>query len=72
MSILTLILRELVGMFIDDEFLAIAILAVVAVAAVISIWLAAPQILVGGVLLIGCVAVVMASALRASRKDRKI
>ena len=69
MNIISLILRELVGMFVDDEFLALAVLAVVAVAAGLAAWLA-PPLLVGGVLLIGCVAVVVSSALRASRKSR--
>lgn len=69
MNIVSLILRELLGMFVDDEFLAIAVLSVVAVAAGLSLWLPAPPLLVGGVLLVGCVAVVVSSALRASRKS---
>ncbi|QPC95790.1 hypothetical protein [Mesorhizobium sp. INR15] len=70
MNVVTLILRELVGMFIDDESLAIAVLGVVAVAATLSSWLAVPGPIVGAVLLVGCVVVVMASALKASRKSR--
>lgn len=70
MTIVLLILRELLGMFVDDEFLALAVLAVVAVAAGLSLWLTAPPLLVGGVLLVGCVTVVVSSALRASRKSR--
>ncbi len=70
MNVVLLILRELVGMFVDDEFLALAVLALVAVAAALSRWLSAPQLLVGGVLLIGSVAVMASSALRGARKRR--
>jgi hypothetical protein len=71
MNIVSLILRELVGMFVDDEFLALAVLALVALAAALTVWLAAPQLVVGGVLLVGSVAVLISSALRALRKDRQ-
>ena len=64
MSVLSLILRELIGLFLDDEFLAVAVLAVVAVAG-IAAWLSAPSLLVGAVLLLGSVLVLTASVLRA-------
>jgi len=67
MNVVSLILRELFGLFVDDEFLALAVLAVVAICGLL-VWLAVPQLLVGGLLLAGCVAVVMSSALKASRK----
>ncbi|WP_192177434.1 hypothetical protein [Mesorhizobium amorphae] len=70
MTIVSLILRELLGMFVDDELLALAVLAVVALAAGLSVWLAAPSLPVGGILLIGSVTVVVSSALRASRNRR--
>ncbi|MBN8943485.1 MAG: hypothetical protein J0H01_28525 [Rhizobiales bacterium] len=69
MNLLSLIVREFVGMFIDDEFLAIAVLMVVAVAAALAFWLAALPLVVGGVLLAGSVAVLMSSALKASGKS---
>lgn len=69
MNIPSLILRELVGIFVDDEFLAIAVLAVVAVAALLAFQLAVPPLLVGVVLLFGCIAVLISSALKASRKS---
>ncbi|MFC3323634.1 hypothetical protein [Mesorhizobium cantuariense] len=69
MNIASLILRELIGMFVDDEFLALAVVAVVAIAGLLA-WLAVPQFVVGGLLLAGCVVVVMSSALQASRKAR--
>jgi hypothetical protein len=64
MKLLSLFLRELIGMFLDDEFLAIAVLAVVAVAG-IAAWLAAPPLLIGGVLLLGSILVLTTSVLRA-------
>lgn len=54
-------------MFVDDEFLALALVALVAVAGLLA-WLAVPQLIVGGLLLVGCVVVLMSSALKASRK----
>jgi hypothetical protein len=63
-KLLSLILRELIGLFLDDEFLAVAVLAVVAVAGAAA-WLSAPSLLVGSVLLLGSVLVVTASVLRA-------
>lgn len=67
MNIISFILRELFGLFVDDEFLALGVLVVVALTGLLA-WIAAPQLLVGGLLLAGCVAVVMSSALKASRK----
>lgn len=69
MNIFSLIIRELIGMFVDDEFLAMAVLAVVALAAVGAFVLAASQLVVGGILLLGCVFVLVSSILRASRKS---
>lgn len=69
MNIPSLIFRELVGMFVDDEFLAVAILAVVAVAALLAFQFNVPPLLVGGMLLFGCIAVLISSALKASRKN---
>lgn len=68
MTLFSLIVRELIGMFIDDEFLAIAVLAVVVLAAACAFLLAAPQLVVGGVLLAGCVFVLVSSVVKASRK----
>ena len=66
MNTLSLILRELVGLFVDDEFLAIAILVVVGLAAVCTFLLAVPSMVVGGVLVVGCVGVLVSSVLRTS------
>ena len=68
MAVLALIVREIVGMFIDDEFLAVAVLAVVGTAAALVFWVGAPQLIVAGLLLFGCIAVLVASALMAKGK----
>ena len=68
MNLVSLIVRELIGMFIDDGFLAIAVLAVVALAATCGFLLAASQLVVGSVLLVGCVFVLVSSVVKASRR----
>ena len=68
MRVVSLILREFAGMFVDDEFLALAILAVVALAAALRYLAGASQTLTGATLLAGCVGVLAARCLRTSRK----
>jgi len=68
MSIVTLIFHELFGMFVDDEFLALAVLGLVAVAAIAAFWIGLAPLAVGGLLLTGCVALLIASALRARKR----
>ncbi|WP_342360135.1 hypothetical protein [Terrarubrum flagellatum] len=70
MNVLSLLVRELVGLFIDDEFLAIAVLAVVLLTAGLAFWTDWPKLLDGAALILGCVAVLMSSVYQASRKDR--
>ncbi len=67
MNLFSLIVRELIGMFIDDEFLAMAVLAIVALAAACAFLLAASQVIVGGVLVVGCVVVLVSSVRRGAR-----
>jgi hypothetical protein len=61
------VLREVVGLFVDDGALAIAILAVVAAAAAVAV-LAPGTIAAGLTLVIGCVAVLIVNVLRAARR----
>jgi hypothetical protein len=68
MSTLVLIVRELVGLFIDDGSLAIAIVVVV-VLAVLFAGVDAPAVVTGGVLFFGCLIVVLENILRAARKN---
>ena len=69
MNVLALVWRELIGMFVDDEYLALAILAVVGVAATLAYGFGAPSYVTGAVLLFGCIGVLRASVMRA--KDRR-
>jgi len=68
MKILSLIVSEFVGMFIDDG--ALALLSVVLIAAVTAaVKLAALSPLAGGaVLLVGCLAILLESVRRAARR----
>lgn len=68
MNVLTLIIKEIIGMFFDDEFLAIAVLIVVAVAAALAYAAKLSSPVVGLVLFAGCVAVLVGSVWRARRK----
>ena len=67
MTTLRLILRELLGLFIDDEFLAIAIIAVVLTAAGLVLIVKSPSIYIGSFLLLGCVGVLCHSVWRGGR-----
>ncbi|CAN5262793.1 hypothetical protein BH10PSE7_BH10PSE7_37980 [soil metagenome] len=66
MNIVTLIFRELFGMFVDDEFLAIAVLGVVLAAWLVSPTFGVAPMFTGTVLLFGCVAVLLYSVFKAS------
>lgn len=68
MDTVRFLLRELVGLFIDDEFLAIAILIVVGLAALLAYAANAASLVIGAVLFLGCLGVLIASALRGAAK----
>ena len=68
MTVLKLIVSEVVGLFIDDEFLAVAIMAVIGVTVVMAFALETPPLIVGAVLLFGCIAVLADSVWRAKRE----
>ena len=67
MTTLKLILRELLGLFIDDEFLAIAIIAVVLTTGGLAFIVKPSSIYLGSFLLLGCVAVLCHSVWRGAR-----
>ena len=69
MNTARLIWRELTGMFVDDGYLAAAILCVVGVAAVLFYLLGPQSPLVGVVLIFGSTGVLGASVMRAKRKS---
>jgi hypothetical protein len=59
--------RELIGLFIDESGLAIAI--VVVVVAAMSAGTDAPALVTGGVLLFGCMIAVLENIWRTTQKD---
>jgi hypothetical protein len=67
MSALRFILEELIGLFVDDRFLAAGILAVVAASWLLTIN-GAGSAVSGSVLLLGCLCVLIASTLSERRK----
>ena len=69
MRALIAILREVAALFVDDGSLALAILAVVAIAAFLTIVLKASALAVGLVLLGGCAAVLIENIIRTVRRN---
>ena len=70
MIIILELLRACVGLFVDDEFLAVAILAVVAATAVLVLLVRVQPLLAGAVLIIGTVSVLAIGAVRTARRLR--
>lgn len=68
MTILKDVLSELLGMFLGDARLSAAILLVVAVAAGVIDLAGASPLVGGGVLLVGCLTVMIGAVLRAARQ----
>ncbi|HLH99022.1 MAG TPA: hypothetical protein VKW08_28260 [Xanthobacteraceae bacterium] len=66
MSAFTQAARELLGLFVEDGSLALAILAVVVAAALLAA-AGVPKLLIGGLLLAGALAVLAENVLRAQR-----
>jgi hypothetical protein len=69
MSALAAIARELVGLFVEDGSLALAVVALVALA-IAAAALGVPRAAVGVLLLAGSLAVLVENILRARRKPR--
>jgi hypothetical protein len=63
-------LRELLGLFVEDGSLALAVVAIVVVAALLAA-AAAPKLLIGFALLGGCLAVLAENVLRAQRANQR-
>ena len=68
MGTLSLIPKELIGMFLDDEFLTIAILIIVAVAAALAGGAEVSSTVAGATLFLGCLFVLLESGWRTRRK----
>jgi hypothetical protein len=68
MNVVSLIVRDLWKMFVDDEFLAAAVLAIIGAAALLT-EIGLPHLFVGGLLLVGCLSALTVSVLRAGAVD---
>jgi hypothetical protein len=67
MKVLHTIASELIGLFLDDAFLAMAVLAVSIAAAALSLILHASGLLVGGVIVLGCASALVVSSVAGAR-----
>jgi hypothetical protein len=68
MNVLIAVLRELIGLFVDDGSLALMSLAVVILASVLATFLSDLQLAAGAVLLFGCLGVLLANVARAAHR----
>jgi hypothetical protein len=70
MSGLMSVLRQFGGLFVEDGWLALAILCIVALAAVIALLMPRLSLAAGGILLFGCLGVLLANVIRAAQRER--
>ena len=70
MSALMSLLRQLAGLFVDDGWLAFAILCIVTVAAVLALLMPRLSLAAGAVLLFGCLGVLLVNVIRAAQHER--
>jgi hypothetical protein len=70
MSALMSVFRQLAGLFVDDGWLAFAILCVVALAAVLALLTPRLSLAAGAVLLFGCLGVLLVNVIRAAQHER--
>jgi hypothetical protein len=70
MTRLRSILRELIGLFVDDGSLAIAILAWVGVVALALPAFGLPEVWRASLLFVGCIAILVENVARSARRSR--
>ncbi len=68
MSLFNAALRELIGLFIDDGWLAMAIIGVIAIAAITAALIPHGTLAAGAILLCGLLAVLLINTLAAARR----
>ena len=68
MTALTNVLRELVGLFVDDGALALTIIAIVVLAGMVAMLMPEVPLAAGAILLFGCLAALLSSVARADRR----
>ena len=62
------VFRELAGLFVDDGWLALAILAVIALAGIFTILMPDIPLVAGAILLFGCLGVLLANVTKAAKR----
>jgi uncharacterized membrane protein YdjX (TVP38/TMEM64 family) len=70
MSALISLLRQLAGLFVDDGWLAFAILCIVALAAVLALLTPRLSLAAGAVLVFGCLGVLLVNVISAAQYER--
>ncbi len=68
MTALRVLLGELAGLFVEDGALALAIVAVIALAGTIALLVPAASWANGGILVLGCLGVLVVNVMRAKRR----
>jgi hypothetical protein len=68
MNMLRAVFRELVGLFVDDGWLALEIVAVVVFAAITATLIPSVPLVAGAILLLGCLGVLLTNVVRAGRR----
>jgi len=68
MNVLIAVLRELIGLFVDDGSLALMILAVVTLAGILATLMPDLRLAAGAILLFGCLGVLVANVAIAARR----
>jgi uncharacterized membrane protein YdjX (TVP38/TMEM64 family) len=69
MSAVMSVLRQFAGLFVEDGWLALAILFIVALAAALALLLPRLPLAAGVTLLFGCLGVLLANVMRAARRE---
>ena len=72
MNAIVLVFRELAGLVVDDGWLALAILIVIALAGVLSTVMPDMPLVAGCVLLIGCLGVLLANVTRRPKSRQQL
>lgn len=70
MSGLMSVLRQFGGLFVEDGSLALAILSIVALSAVLALLMPRVSLAAGGILLFGCLGVLLANVIKAAEHER--
>lgn len=71
MTLLADIARELVGMFLADALLSGAVLVLVLIVAALTFGLDVRPLIAGAILLLGCLAILIAAAWREAHRNRR-